>query len=295
MTTALATTEKKKEQSGLTFFVKQPFIESRFREVLKDRAPQFISSLISLTNANKALKEADPRSIVAAAMTAATLDLPIQKDLGFAHIVPYKGKAQFQMGYKGYIQLAMRSGQYERMNAVKVNAEAWGGTDDFGEPVIHWDKLDETKPPVAYAFIFKTIGGFRKCAAMTVEQVKVHAERFSQAYKAEKKDSPWFTNFDAMGLKTVTSLTLRKWGILSVELQRALAEDQGVKSDIDAPPEYLDNDDEPDGQTLDAQTGEPVKGVAGVKAKLKRAEPEPKPEDPTADEFSRAFDGEAEK
>ena len=108
MTTALATTEKKKEQSGLTFFVKQPFIESRFREVLKDRAPQFISSLISLTNANKALKEADPRSIVAAAMTAATLDLPIQKDLGFAHIVPYKGKAQFQMGYKGYIQLAMR-------------------------------------------------------------------------------------------------------------------------------------------------------------------------------------------
>jgi recombination protein RecT len=227
---------------GLGGLLKQDGIMARVEALLGDRAPQFTSSLLALTNSSRALSECDPKTVLASAMVAATMDLPINPNLGFAYIVPYGGVAQFQMGWKGFVQLAMRSGQYARMNAVTVNAEALAGVDEMGEPVIAWEKLDETKPAIGYVFGFKLVNGYTKIAYWSKAKVEAHAQRYSQAYRAKKKDSPWFTNFDAMGMKTVTKNTLAKWGVLSIAMERAITEDTGTRANLDdAPPMYLDN------------------------------------------------------
>jgi len=214
-------------------------IRARFEQMLGARAPQFMSSIITVAKGFS--QPVDPSTVVAAAAIAATLDLPIEKGLGFAHIVPYGGMAQFQLGYKAYIQLALRSGQYRNMNAARINAEAYGGRDDIGEPIINWSQLDESKEAVGYAFSWRLTTGFQKTVYWTKKEVIAHAERFSQAYKKKKTDSPWFTAFDAMALKVVISSGLRKWGILSVQMQTALTHDETVMKDIDAEPVYIEH------------------------------------------------------
>ena len=224
----------------LADLLKKENYRQRFEQVLGERAPQFISSILSL---GATMKDVEPRSILAAAAIAAALDLPLDKNLGFAHIVPYKkGErkyGQFQMGYKGYIQLAQRSGQYERMNAKPVNAEAYIGRDAMGEPVIDWTKFDPAKPIAYYFFGFRSTSGFEKKACWSVAEVEFHAKRYSQAYRGGY-ETPWKTHFDAMALKTVISNELRKWGPLSVQIQRGISEDQSVRRDIDAEPEQPD-------------------------------------------------------
>ena len=236
---ALATTPQEPPK-GISGLVRLPAIKGRIEEVLGERAPQFAASLVSLVSSSPQLQACSPQTVLASAMTAALLDLPINKDLGFAWIVPYRGQAQFQMGYKGFIQLGLRTGQYARMNAVVVNEEAFGGYDEVGEPVILWDKLDRTKPAMGYAFAFKLTNGFVKISYWTKEEVQAHASRYSQAFKSGKKDTPWTSHPDEMALKTVVKHTLSKWGILSIELRRAVVADQGVLTDVDAAPQYLD-------------------------------------------------------
>jgi recombination protein RecT len=237
---AAAIAKQEEAPRGIAGLVRLPNVRGRIEEVLGERAPQFAASLVSLVSASPALQACSPQTVLAAAMTAALLDLPINKDLGFAWIVPYKGQAQFQMGYKGFIQLGLRTGQYSRMNAVAVNAEAFGGYDEVGEPVILWDKLDRTKPAVGYAFAFKLTNGFVKVSYWTQGEVQAHATRYSQAFKSGKKDTPWTSHPDEMALKTVVKNTLSKWGILSIELRRAVVADQAVLNDVDAAPQYLD-------------------------------------------------------
>jgi len=218
-----------------------PAYKARFGEVLGNRAPQFMASLIQLTN-DPNLAKCEPKSVIASAMIAAVLDFPIEKSLGFAHIVPYGGVAQFQMAAKGYVQLALRSGQYQRLNAKPVNIEAIGGYDEVGEPEINWSLLDETKPAVGYVVAWKLVNGFVKRAYWSKAKVEDHASRFSQAYRKKKMDSPWFTNFDKMALKTVLMNELRTYGPLSVQMQVAMKHDYAVHTDVDAEPQYIDND-----------------------------------------------------
>lgn len=237
----------KQEHVTLKSLLKDSLYQKRFEEILGKRAPQFVSSVLSVGGSLGA--DCEPTSIIASAMTAATLDLPVDKNLGFAWIVPYKsnGKksAQFQMGYKGYIQLGLRTGQYERMNARVINAEAFQGWDEVGEPIIDWSQIDETKPPVGYVFAFKLVNGFTKIAYWPKERVEAHAKRYSQSYKG-KCSSPWDTNFDSMALKTVVKNELSKWGILSIEMVKAIRHDQGIQDSLDGDLKYLDGDnDEP--------------------------------------------------
>lgn len=213
--------------------LKQDAYKKSFEEVLGSKAPQFVAS-ISQTAQSTLLMNCDPKTVIGAAYTAACLDLPIDKNLGFAHIVPYAGKAQFQMGYKGYIQLALRSGQYAALNDFKVNKAAFISYDyRSSELKLDQNKLDEyDEDVVGYAFYFKLITGFEKTVYWTKEKIIAHAQRYSQAFRAGRKDSPWFTKFDTMALKTVISNTLRKYGILTVQMQTALKFDQAIRSDI---------------------------------------------------------------
>lgn len=241
MTNAVAGT---KESDGtLASLLRQPNYANRFKEVLGDRAGQFVSSVLSV---GATMKDVEPTSIISSAMIAASLDLPINKNLGFAWIVPYSDKgrkvAQFQMGYKGFIQLALRTGQYSRMNVRGVNAEALGGHDEVGEPIIDWSKIDETKESVGYAFAFKLTNGFTKVCYWSRAKVEGHARQYSQSYRGQR-ESPWKTHFDAMAMKTVVKNELSRWGMLSVQFQEALFADQSVETDDG--PQFMDNQPEP--------------------------------------------------
>lgn len=245
-----------------------------FKEVLGDRAPQFVASILQISNSGL-LAKADPRTVIAAAYTAACLDLPIDKSLGFAHIVPYAGQAQLQLGYKSYIQLALRTGQYAKLNDFTVNKAAFISYDvRSGELVLDEDKLDEYDEDIAgYAFYFKLTSGFEKTAYWTKEKVEKHATRYSQAFKKGKKDSPWFTQFDAMALKTVISNTLRKYGILSVQMQTALKFDQAVRTDIhDTDAGYIDGTGVfvEDDDTTDEKKGTKEKVISKLSDKDKK-------------------------
>lgn len=237
------------KQENLAALIRQPAYTSRFEAVLKNRAPIFLSSLLQVGND---MPQVEPRSIIAAGMMAASLDLPINKSLGTAWIVPYKTTvkidgvevraelAQFQIGYKGYIQLALRSGTIARMNATAINKEAIAGYDDIvGEPLIDWKKLDTTKPAVAFAFAVRLTNGFGKCAVWTVEECQAHAQKFSQSFRSGAKI--WREHRDAMFLKTVISNELRTWVPLSIDIQRALFVDQSAAIDVDAETTYVDN------------------------------------------------------
>ena len=237
--TAVAT---RADRETLDAILKRPAYLDRFKEVLGERAPQFCSSILSV---GRTMPDVEPKSIVAAAMIAATLDLPIEKNLGFAWIVAYKDGgtkyAQFQMGYKGYVQLAQRTGRYQRMNACPVNEEALDGFDEVGEPKINFEKLDPAKPAVGYFFGWKLTNGFVKMCYWSREKVVEHAKKYSKAYKAAF-DGPWKTEFDKMAQKTVVANELSDWGVLSVEWQKARKFDQAVVTDIDAEAKYVDND-----------------------------------------------------
>lgn len=243
---------------------------ARLQQLLGQRAPQFCASLISLVNSSSQFDKVRPQSIISAGVVAATLDLPVDRNLGFAWIIPYGELAQFQIGYKGFVQLALRSGRYAGMNAVTVNAEALGGYDEIGDPLIKWDQLDETKEAVGYAFAWRLTSGFTKIVYWPKHKVEAHAQRYSQAYKKGKKDSPWVTHFDQMALKTLIQMSLKKWGIMSVEdraLQVAFTRDQSAAIDVEATPIYPDADTE----TPASEPEPPPAGLSDLTDKLNNA------------------------
>jgi len=252
--------QQAQQPETLQSLLAQENYRKRFEQVLGVRAPQFISSILSL---GSTMKDVEPRSVIAAAATAAALNLPIDKNLGMAWIIPYskngKKLASFQMGYHGLINLAQRTGAYERLNAEAINAEAYKGRDSVGEPIIDWDLVDPTKPVAGYAFAFKMINGFTKIAYWSKEKVESHAKRYSQSYRGGF-DSPWKTHPDQMSLKVVIANELRRWGMLSVEMQGAFSEDHAIHRDIDAPaefPEAADDISRPkfdDAPAIDAET-----------------------------------------
>lgn len=201
-------------------------IKRRFEEVLKERAPQYMSSILNLVNSDVNLQNCEPMSIVASCMVAATLDLPIDKNLGYAWIVPYKDRATFQLGYKGYIQLALRTAQYKAMNVIELHE---------GE-LADWNPLTEeltidfnnrlSDAIVGYAGYFELLNGFKKSVYWSREQIEKHRRKFS------KSDFGWNKDFDAMSKKTVIRNMLSKWGILSIEMQRAYTEELNVENKL---------------------------------------------------------------
>jgi recombination protein RecT len=197
-----------------------PTLKKRFEEILDKRAPQFMTSIVNLYSSEKTLQKCDPMSVISSAMVAATLDLPIDKNLGYAWIVPYGNHAQFQLGYKGYIQLALRTGQYRAINVIEV----YEGQLKKWNPLTEELELDfEAKVSdmvIGYAGFFELINGFRKTVYWTKEQIEAHRKRFS------KSDFGWKNDYDAMAKKTVLKAMLSKWGILSIEMQNAFNEDE---------------------------------------------------------------------
>lgn len=203
-----------------------PSVKQQFKNALQENAGTFIASIIDLYGSDRYLQECDPNLVVMECLKAAVLKLPINKQLGFAYIVPYKEKGvpkpQFQIGYKGYIQLAMRTGQYKRLNAgfvyegVNVEQDMLTGDVKFsGKPTS--DKAQ------GYFSYMELINGFSKAIYKTKEEVEAHAKKYSKSYG--HASSAWITNFDEMAQKTMIRGLLSKYGILSTDMIAALSAD----------------------------------------------------------------------
>ncbi len=206
-------------------------VVNNFKQILGQKAQGFITSVLAVANGNKQLQQADPKSIYSAAMVAATLDLPVNPNLGFSALVPYKDSCQFQIMTKGILQLAIRSGQYRTIN----NATVYDGQLIKQDPFTGEYEFDfsakKSDNVIGYVAYFKTVTGFEKYLYMTVDEIEKHAKMYSQTYK--KGFGVWKDNFEAMALKTVLKLLLSKYGILSIEMQRAITFDQAtIKGDI---------------------------------------------------------------
>jgi len=234
-----------------------PSVEQQFKNALKDSTPLFVASLIDLYGGDSYLQKCEPKEVIMEALKAATLKLPINKSLGFAYIVPYKKKVNengkwtekqvptFQIGYKGLIQLAMRTGVYSCINADVVYEGELVKTDKLTG---HIDLSGKKKSDTIVGFFahFETINGFRKTVYITVEDVKAHAKKFSASY--DKDFSPWKTNFEAMAIKTPLRHLLGKYGIMSVEMEQAFTNDRG-DDEPDQPPTAGPNE----GDVIDAE------------------------------------------
>jgi recombination protein RecT len=205
-------------------------VQEQFKSVLAENAGAFVASIIDLYNTDRTLQMCDAKNVVMEALKAASLKLPINKQLGFSWIVPYKNKQgqyipTFQLGYKGYIQLCMRTGAYRYINAdVVYEGELVKHDKLTGEIEIDPEKRTGDKKVGYFAFI-ETLNGFRKTLYMSVEEVTKHAQQYSKSYGG--KNSVWATDFDAMALKTCLRLLLSKYGVMSVEMQRAYIDDSG--------------------------------------------------------------------
>ena len=211
------------DSNSVKALVKRPEVQARFTEVLGRRGNQFAASIVSLVNATPQLRNCDPNTVLASCMTAATLDLPIHPALGLAYIVPFKDSATFQIGYKGLIQLAIRSGQYRYLNACPLYEGQLQSVDKLTGAITLNAEAPDQGEVIGYVASLQLNNGFRHAGFWKRQEVENHAVRFSASFKS--KSSPWQTDFDAMALKTVLKALLTKWGILSVELQNAIASD----------------------------------------------------------------------
>lgn len=239
-----------KEAKTVRGMLETPAFKKKFEEMLGKKAAGFISSIIAVTNSSNYLMKADPATVIGAAAQAAMLDLPINQSLGFAYIVPYKGAAQFQLGYKGYIQLAQRSGQYVDIGAKTV----YEGELEYENRLLDKFRFGErtSDKVIGYLAYFRLTNGFEKMLFMTLDEMQVHAKKYSQNYKGGT-DKWGLADFNVMAEKTVLKRLLSKYGPLSIEsiqMSQALANDGGVIS--------MNNDGDFDvnfsGETIDAET-----------------------------------------
>ena len=239
-----------KEAKTVKGMLETPAFKKKFEEMLGKKAAGFISSIIAVTNSSNYLMKADPATVIGAAAQAAMLDLPINQSLGFAYIVPYKGAAQFQLGYKGYIQLAQRSGQYADIGAKTV----FEGELEYENRLLDKFRFGErtSDKVIGYLAYFRLTNGFEKMLYMTIDEAQAHAKKYSQNYKGGT-DKWGLADFNVMAEKTVLKRLLSKYGPLSIEsiqMSQALANDGGVIS--------MNNDGDFDvnfsGETIDAET-----------------------------------------
>lgn len=209
------------QQQGHTVkdLLRTPAIQKRFDEMLGKRSNQFMTSITNLYSSENMLQKCTPMSVISSAMVAATMDLPIDKNLGYAYIVPYKNTASFQIGYKGIIQLALRTAQYRHINVIELyegELKYWNRLTE--ELEIDLDNKESDKV-VGYAGYFELINGFKKTVYWSAGEIEAHKKKFSKGY--DRSNSSWNTDYDAMAKKTVIRNLLTKWGILSIDMQTA--------------------------------------------------------------------------
>ena len=226
------------EQTAMSVYLSNDSTKKYLESILGSRTGQFITSLTSLAGSSQSLKECDRNSLLACALKATSLELPFDPNLGFAWCVPYKNNrngtttATFQIGAKGYIQLALRTGQYRALNARDVREGEFSGRDILGDPIINWlpDSERAGKEIIGFMAGLELVNGFKKIIYWTIQDVDAHAIKYSQSYRKYKKtgntnDAIWASQFEKMAEKTVLKSLISRYGIMSTDMQTSIKSD----------------------------------------------------------------------
>lgn len=242
------------KKQTLSAYLSQDAIKMKVNEVIGGKNGQrFISAIVSATAANPQLQNCSNGSILSAAMLGESLNLSPSPQLGQYYLVPYNDKkqgqvAQFQLGYKGYIQLALRSGQYKKLNVMAIKEGELIRFDPLNEEIevqmIEDEDEREATKTAGYYAMFEYNNGFRKAMYWSRKKMESHALKYSQGYKKDKEKgwnyTFWSKDFDGMAYKTMLRQLISKWGIMSVDMQQAVDADMGVIHD-DGSVDYVDN------------------------------------------------------
>lgn len=243
---------KQNRRLGITAYLTQDAVKNQINQVISGKnGTRFISSVVSAVNNNPALQECTNQSILSAALLGESLNLSPSPQLGQYYMVPFndknKGKvAQFQLGYKGYIQLAIRSGQYKKLNVLGIKEGELIRFDPLDEEIvvklIEDEEAREQAPTIGYYAMFEYTNGFRKAMYWSRRKMEAHALKYSKGYQAKKGYTFWEKDFDGMAYKTMLRQLISKWGIMSIDMVSAMDADMAVINE-DGTKDYVDNDD----------------------------------------------------
>lgn len=320
---SLVAKSKAQQNLGITEYLTKDAIKNQINKVVGGKNGQrFISAIVSAYNTNPTLQECTNQSILSAALLGESLQLSPSPQLGHYYMVPFNNtkagtkEAQFQMGYKGYIQLAIRSGQYKRLNVVAIKDGELEYFDPLNEDikvnlmVDDWDKREEAET-IGYYAMFELVNGFRKTMYWSKAQMLAHADKYSQAfykdagkvktkygekqrvsfadYEAGNYDprdswmysSFWYKNFDGMAYKTMLRQLISKWGVMSIELQKAFEGDMATL-DAEGHPTYVENEEatatevnEPEAQAPQAEPQDTQNNAQNTQNSVQNPQPTP--------------------
>ncbi|MGN1382114.1 MAG: recombinase RecT [Eubacterium sp.] len=246
---------KAQTKTSLAAYLTNDAVKAQISKVVGGKSgDRFISSLLSAVQANPALQECSNSSLVSSAMLGQVLNLSPSPQLGQYYMVPYRDNktgrkvAQFELGYKGMIQLALRSGQYKKLNVLAIKEGELVKYDPLEEEIevnlIEDETEREAAPTAGYYAYFEYINGFRKTLYWSKAKMEAHAERYSKGYAAHKGYTFWEKDFDAMAYKTMLRQLISKWGIMSIDMVTAIDADGGVIAS-DGTVDYVETAEEP--------------------------------------------------
>jgi len=281
------------KKGTISSFLTSDAVKNKVNSIIGDpkRGAKFISSLVSAVNQNQALATCEAGSLVNSALLGEALNLSPSPQLGHYYIVPFKDnnagltKATFQLGYKGYIQLAMRSGQYKKLNVLAIKVGELVKFDPLNEEIevklIEDDEVREITETVGYYAMFEYVNGFRKMMYWSKKKMEAHAAKYSQGYRNDLKKGTswtfWAKDFDGMAYKTMLRQLISKWGIMSIDMEKAYESDMAVIHD-DNSYEYVDNAIEIETPQKEDEPAQEVTTTSNVKEPIEEKVVEEKPE-----------------
>ena len=270
---------KANQKMGISTYLTNDAVKNQINSIVGGKnGTRFVTSIVSAVNANPALQECTNQSILSAALLGESLNLSPSPQLGFYYLVPYNDKergkvAQFQLGYKGYVQLAIRSGQYKSLNVMAIKKGELVKYDALNEEIevnlIEDEEEREKAETIGYYATFTYLNGFRKAIYWSKAKMEKHALRYSKGYAAKKGYTFWEKDFDGMAYKTMLRQLISKWGVMSTDFVKAYESDMAVINE-DGSATYVDNDDAPaEAPKTPDKAPEPEKVVESTPKKAK--------------------------
>ena len=229
----------RQQKTGLTAYLTNDAVKNQINNVVGGKnGDRFIASIVSAVQVNSDLQECTNPSILSAALLGESLKLSPSPQLGQYYMVPFRNnkkgckEAQFQLGYKGYIQLAIRSGQYKKLNVLAIKDGELVRFDPLNEEIevnlIDDEEVREEAKTIGYYAMFEYTNGFRKAMYWSKKKMEAHALKYSKGYAAKKGYTFWEKDFDGMAYKTMLRQLISKWGIMSIDMQNAMESDMAV-------------------------------------------------------------------
>ena len=229
----------RQQKTGLTAYLTNDAVKNQINNVVGGKnGDRFIASIVSAVQVNSDLQECTNPSILSAALLGESLKLSPSPQLGQYYMVPFRNnkkgckEAQFQLGYKGYIQLAIRSGQYKKLNVLAIKDGELVRFDPLNEEIevnlIDDEEVREEAKTIGYYAMFEYTNGFRKAMYWSKKKMEAHALKYSKGYAAKKGYTFWAKDFDGMAYKTMLRQLISQWGIMSIDMQNAMESDMAV-------------------------------------------------------------------